>query len=119
MSVLSGAIKYFESMEFDTCCSGRDCGCMGKPIDPEYYILQDMIKAEAQLAKKDEIIAELKRAVEFYRNPANWDNGLGYTYTTIARDYGDDVKGTCKGVVIGGKLAREVAEKVRGIEDGK
>jgi len=49
MSDLKTAIEYFENIEFDTCCNGSDCGCMGKPIDPEYYILQDMKKAQKKI----------------------------------------------------------------------
>lgn len=26
--------KEFMGLEPQICCSGRDCGCMGKPIDP-------------------------------------------------------------------------------------
>lgn len=31
-----------EEIEFDTCCNGRECGCQGMPIDPEYYVLKEM-----------------------------------------------------------------------------
>ena len=73
-SPLGNAIKYLEALDFDTCCDGTECGCMGMPIDPEYYILQDLYEAKSQLAKKDQIIAELKRsnsaAMSFY--PRFW-----------------------------------------------
>lgn len=39
---LDEAVKYFEPMEFTRCCNGRDCGCMGMPVEPEYYILQKL-----------------------------------------------------------------------------
>lgn len=31
----------YEKMEFSTCCGGFECGCLGMPTDPEYYILQN------------------------------------------------------------------------------
>ena len=48
---LDAAIEYLESLKFDTCCSGTECGCMGLPIDPEYYILQDLYKVKQELQK--------------------------------------------------------------------
>jgi hypothetical protein len=44
-SAVEEAIKYFEAMEFTTCCSGKDCGCMGSPLEPEYYILRNLKEA--------------------------------------------------------------------------
>lgn len=41
---LETAKNYYEGMEIRTCCSGHECGCQGMPIDPEYYILQDILK---------------------------------------------------------------------------
>lgn len=45
--------KYYDDTysnhNWDTCCSGRDCGCMGKPTDPEYYIYQELKKMVAVL----------------------------------------------------------------------
>jgi len=47
---LSGVFKYYhetcKDVKWSICCSGRECGCMGKPCDPEYYIYMDLIKAE-------------------------------------------------------------------------
>lgn len=50
---LSGVFKYYhdtcKDIKWSFCCSGRECGCMGKPCDPEYYIYQDLIRAEGIL----------------------------------------------------------------------
>lgn len=41
--------SHYKETKWDTCCSGQDCACMGRPTDPEYYIYQDLIKAEEVL----------------------------------------------------------------------
>lgn len=45
---LEPIIRYYEDTfkdhEWDVCCSGHECGCYGKPIDPEYYIYESLMK---------------------------------------------------------------------------
>jgi hypothetical protein len=52
IEALELGIKYFEPMEFGRCCNGRDCGCMGVPTDPEYYLMKDMKEALEKLKDK-------------------------------------------------------------------
>jgi hypothetical protein len=39
---MAGALAQFDEycpvFEPTGCCTGRDCGCYGKPINPEYYL---------------------------------------------------------------------------------
>lgn len=54
MNSLDTIIKYFEGMEFQTCCNGHECGCYGLPIDPEYYMLQDLYKLREEIKELKE-----------------------------------------------------------------
>jgi len=49
-SELNTIIKYYKDTykdtEWDMCCNGFECGCMGKPIDPEYYIYESLMKVD-------------------------------------------------------------------------
>lgn len=50
-----GVVRYYDEtcskVKWDTCCNGRDCACLGKPTDPEYYIWQDLLKVREFLKK--------------------------------------------------------------------
>lgn len=56
-SIENGPLRYYDSVykdtEWDTCCSGRDCGCLGMPIDPEYFIYQDLKRARSYFQEKN------------------------------------------------------------------
>lgn len=53
ITAINAVIKYYESMEFDRCCNGNDCGCLGKPSDPEYYALQDLYLIRDTLTRQN------------------------------------------------------------------
>jgi len=81
VSDLKEAIKYFESLEFDVCCSGFECGCRGMPVDPDYYILQRMIAAQKKIDELEKKLAE------------------AYIYLDNANDKIDSLIGELDGVV--------------------
>lgn len=46
---------YPPDFKWDTCCNGRDCACMGMPIDPEWHIQQlinKVVEETNQIAKE-------------------------------------------------------------------
>jgi len=47
---------YPPDFKWDTCCNGRDCACMGMPIDPEWHIQQLLNKI---VAETEEIAKEM------------------------------------------------------------
>lgn len=76
MDVLDTAIKYMEGLEFNRCCSGNECGCLGVPIDPEYYVLRDMLDAKnliTQLQQKLEIAKTALNELGHYGIPLEPD----------------------------------------------
>lgn len=36
----------YKNTNWSTCCNGRECCCMGKPTDPEYYLYQILTEIE-------------------------------------------------------------------------
>ena len=49
--------QYMPRFEPEGCCNGRDCGCLGKPTNPEYY-LNDF--ARTKLEKHKELLKRLE-----------------------------------------------------------
>ena len=65
---------YFDDIEPDGCCSGIECGCMGKPINIEYYFRDACMEAKEEIEKLQSeneklhecVGKEKKRLDEFY-----------------------------------------------------
>lgn len=49
VEALETSTGYFRGMKFTGCCGGSDCGCMGMPVEEEYYILQRLENALKQI----------------------------------------------------------------------